>query len=64
MNPVCPTCHEPRVRGDRGARHVGPVGFCSEACMVGWYEDPRHDRRRQSQDVLINRRVRTLATPD
>jgi hypothetical protein len=56
MNSFCPTCHKKRVHGDPDARHVGPVGFCSEACMIGWYQDPRHDRRQESQVVDEDRR--------
>jgi hypothetical protein len=57
MNEFCPSCTRPLATAGTLRHRVGAIVFCGHGCMVRWFEDPRHDRRRENRSVAINRRV-------
>lgn len=52
---ACAYCGRPLT--PQAATYVGPVKFCSRACVASWFSLPRHDRRQVVQPVSIDRRA-------
>ena len=56
MNLHCPTCGQP-LPNEPSEHHVGGIRFDAADCIVRWFADGRHDRRRRTQQVAVDRRA-------
>ena len=54
MNHHCPTCGSP-LTAEGTPTYVGIIKFCMKECVDEWYR--RHDRRKTTAPVLVERRA-------